>query len=892
MRTAFLLLLPTILLIDCATLDKLPASTCGNGVVDSAAEDCDSFPADTCGSPESGESACRILCSPTDPAKACPTGWGCSVSGFCREPTGRFKAAGEPLSAGITAMAVGDFDGDRRKDIYGSSTLGGTPARGRVHYFGTEASVSEIVSIPASLSTPVVRDFDADGRDDIAFGYTFRLATLSIGGIGMLLGQADRAVVTKVFPSLTRPNFDGRIFQLAASADEVPSTSDPQLAVVATKDESGNRVDILTSLDADLSQSRLPYSKPLDGTVDAVVGLPAVGHLFTAVDANSNCGEVAVATNGPSGPKVQVFSPCHKDGKVVTWNRVRPPVDVTVPGETAITGVAIGDFDGDQHADLIVGGESGKVYVASGDGSSLKALLPEPRLPAVPLAVGRINSDDRDDFVLPGGVLMSVAPGQDDAGAGAWSHYLIQGPSKRWTSAAIADVNRDALPDVIGASDVVPDIDVLAETTIAPGGLIMPAYTISTTAPVTALAVSDVDFDSAFDVVFAQKAGASETTEIGVAFGQALAMPPEAPRIVGRLAGVRQLFQSDSTLTITTQTPGEKKDDLPSLSIAIMIPSGDRQPIAPLLFLDAASKRKLTDKDQDTLTRAWLVRGLLAAPVVEKNRVDLVALAGGYDSYKATGIDFGSPHLGMWVSVDNGNVSYSTPVEAMQLDELGAQREAEAQPVFIASDLENDGISETVNLSEDKYSKGTALRVLRAVPSAPTIDLNDALLIPDLFPVVGARASTLDVDGDGHLDIVTLLRDRSGIASVGVFFNDGTGAKRPFAQPVIVPLPKATKITDDSMPLDFTQVTVGGVGKHGTLPEQDLVIVAAKKIFRVAIGKDRAMKVTDATEDLVPHGLGYASSVVAGDFDGDGVEDLAISDLGSIRICRQKTRLP
>ena len=124
-----LLLAPlAALLLDCAALDKLPADTCGNGVVD-AREDCDSFPNDPkarCGGPSAGASMCRLLCGKQANGETpeCPDGWGCSVAGFCRQPTGAFEVPGEPVSAGVTTMLVGDFDGEDRKSTRLNSSHG------------------------------------------------------------------------------------------------------------------------------------------------------------------------------------------------------------------------------------------------------------------------------------------------------------------------------------------------------------------------------------------------------------------------------------------------------------------------------------------------------------------------------------------------------------------------------------------------------------------------------------------------------------------------------------------------------------------------------------------------------------------------------------------------
>ena len=199
-----------VLLLDCAALDKLPEQTCGNGVVVDSNEDCDTFPTGQCGAPATA-GACRLACGKQGDGNvlACPDGWGCGTSGFCRQPTGTFEPSSEPVSAGVTTMLVGDFDGDGKKDILGSS---GATSKGRIHYFNGSAA-PQVVALPGVLAVPLVDDFNGDGRSDIAFGYTFRGSRQAVEGIlepdtqsgyAIILGQPDREVVMKLFPAPRR----------------------------------------------------------------------------------------------------------------------------------------------------------------------------------------------------------------------------------------------------------------------------------------------------------------------------------------------------------------------------------------------------------------------------------------------------------------------------------------------------------------------------------------------------------------------------------------------------------------------------------------------------------------------------------------------------------------
>src|SRR5262249_30148044 len=113
MRARYLLWFLAVFAIDCASLDHVDDGTCGNGVID-AKEDCDTFDVgdNSCGAPQTA-TACKLLCVTDKPGTPlCPDGWGCSVSGICRQPKGVLETAGDALSAGVATMEVGDFDGD------------------------------------------------------------------------------------------------------------------------------------------------------------------------------------------------------------------------------------------------------------------------------------------------------------------------------------------------------------------------------------------------------------------------------------------------------------------------------------------------------------------------------------------------------------------------------------------------------------------------------------------------------------------------------------------------------------------------------------------------------------------------------------------------------------
>ena len=192
-RTGALLLFA---LCGCTDLPKLAANVCGNAVIE-AGEDCDTFPPGDgmrC-LPPGDAHACRLTCAPSgsEPAPRCPDGWRCGLDLLCRRPSGEYAPAGNSLAVGAWSAAVGDFDGDGRKDVLtrGPPDIGGG-ARTRVHFFDDEAELALSRVIPTSMASPVIARVDADARDDLICG---------VGGILTWLGTSERTLLPVASPS-------------------------------------------------------------------------------------------------------------------------------------------------------------------------------------------------------------------------------------------------------------------------------------------------------------------------------------------------------------------------------------------------------------------------------------------------------------------------------------------------------------------------------------------------------------------------------------------------------------------------------------------------------------------------------------------------------------------
>lgn len=565
----------------CAELPDFHEGTCGDVVLDPG-EDCDSAaPAGSKCAAANEPNACQLIC---DAGSVCPEGLACGLDGVCRSASEDLGGRLE-LSLEAKKIEVGDIDGDGREDLITSDAID----RIDVSYFAGQALATQ-ARLPATAAFGLAVGLaQRDEPRETARGARERSDVLagSSAALGVLLGDASRDLTVQAVSSFTFPQ--ARIAASPSRAVSYPSDGaigdalrpDTEVETVFVQFPDGFSFFIrspYTSAIVNVVPVRTPGARfPHD--VERLVGAPALAPLFgtTAMPRPERCDEMILSFRGndvASGPcagagcGTAVVAPlCDMDGgqngATSQEDRFLPAVALPLLAGEHFVGPAIPfDVDADGALDVILpvarSGPALGVGIAKGDGTLVfvrddtscgATAAQNLEACATATAAGVIdardfNDDGRPDWITRAGVWLSVA------GETSTSYYLAGAPSgEKWAEAVSLDINDDGYLDVVGVPPATnADATVIVGRTVdilfGSADSYFNPTTLTTGGALSNLAVGDFDGDLLFDVVAKQAHSASRSCtnidDVVVVFGSSEGFP-EAPRVVGRLAGIRQI---------------------------------------------------------------------------------------------------------------------------------------------------------------------------------------------------------------------------------------------------------------------------------------------------------------------------------------------------------------
>jgi hypothetical protein len=840
-------------LVACADLPPLQAGTCGNAVID-ADEDCDGHVTSSeaaCGAPGTAH-ACRYLCGASARLASgqyatCPSSFQCGTDGVCRQPTLAFRADMTPGALSSMALVSADFDGDQQPLllVMGDDLGDGRRFARLVDPIGSTLGTGTAVKQP--MSSPTVKDLDGDGHEDVAF--------VDYPGVGVLrgdpLGDAPaflllpsaamsartkhvRAIGVEIGQGPEGQNLGDQLLTLEDDGSALAAyRRDAHDSALADFSFTGKQV---ADLSGDLLHARFD-TRPASLCDDVIVPLVGLGQLL-------------------------YFSPCNATG----WADpgIVPQSIALAPGNTGpatISGPAhIADLDGDGNLDVVVGTSLGP-YVAYGRGDGSFASTSDPtgtaqtaaplalrwlagETPSVdePLAMVDLNGDHRTDFVFPGGIALS-----DAAGDGSL-YWAYQSPG--WIEAAIGSGSHGAF---VVAASVSVGLDVLQ---YAPDTGQLVDQLVPTATLAANLTVGDFDGDMKDDLAFCQESAVLGDTWSVV---YDIASAPSAPVNMGTFAEIRQLSAAHlavpylgadgiADLVISADINSLKDTE----TVITSHGSSTRQMIAPFELRDPAGAQALP-------------LGVAAGDFLGKPSI---AALGAVDPQ-------GSATLRVWTfspgSIAASDLVVSDPLPSLfHTDHFGGNTAVNLQygAHLSVGDLDGDGGDELVIIAP-YGSPDTQSALVVATLANATMAFSD----PVVFDGESTRYSFLqvaDLDHDGRADVIFKPMDDDTPADVLVFWNGGNGRFTASSM---------SRIHVDEGLNAFACVHDGQGGCN-------LHVVSATNAYAVTVGSDRSTSIAQVAG--LPGGL----SLAAGDFDGDGLDDLAVGTVDELRVYHATSRLP